>query len=1007
MHRVDPDKKNDIEQSEQVVSAGIALDRESSTSREPRRLAPEWLEIRREFIPELKCPASLWRHRAGIEALFVHSSDSHRYFGVAFKTLPTSNQGEPHIAEHMIFRGSEKYPSQEPFSAYLKASLYTDSNAYTGHDYTLYHHSSPDEGDFLNQIHLIMNSVFKPLLREDSFREEAWRIDQDKDGIPYLNGIVLNEMKGAASDPEQVHEMAVNIELLKDTPFIFNAGGVPSNIPSLTVNGLREWVDKFYTPANCRVFIYGAGDPETLLAAVGEHVPDTSSKLLNEENILLESTAPILLEDPREFQRIKRVTHFYPGGETEDASRDSVVTVNWRLKQMDGNPLQELATQVLFNAILCGNDTSPLREALLDSGLGEDIFGGRVSFDTPYPIFTIGLSGAAAHRAEEIESLIEQSIDQILTDGLTDDLIERSLDTVTYQEKSTLASAELGSELGQSVLLAMIRGTDPFRSLYGVANIDELRKAWREKPSIFVDIFRESIGENKNRVTLTLKPNRALVHEAEENERELSQHIYNANQANFAELTLDNPGERDTLRDQSSLPKLKISEISFPASRLEEIHREDNLIVHEAQTHGMGFVDVSFSIRGLEMHQVADAAILSELFITLDNQKITWRKFIEKFNYRSTLDCELDVFQNHRTGGVDARIMVSIAAEAEALPKILETVFNLPHGLQLDNRKRVVSLLKQSQANYEGDIYADGMLYAIGRAQAHQDLASYVRDVTAGIGYIQTLRSTIKEARTKWGPVLERLELVSARLALTADVTAQITADRETLNQALPTLRDLCATAKNSKLDDKPVWRVPNLPQNEGFIIPATVNFVGQSFDVFDHKSIRTVEVVANHLRNAFLWDNVRRSGGAYSTDLDWDMDARVIAFGSGRDPAPLKSIQIFKEIPTWLRSRFFGAEELRRSIINPLGQLIAPKSLADQGNDALINFLKERPASFKSDLFERIKETTSEDVESFADSLERSNLRGAPIVVVGSHKSMKQLQNHYGESLVSVELLE
>lgn len=1007
MHRLDPEKKVDLEPSGDSTSPDIPASEVVQTEGKLPRLDPAWLEVRREFVVELKCEASLWRHSSGIEVLMVHNSDPHRYFGVAFRTFPTSNQGEPHVAEHMIYRGSEKYPSQEPFSAYLKSSLSTDSNAYTGHDYTLYHHSSPDEGDFVNQIHLIMNGVFKPLLREDSFREEAWRIDQDKDGNNYLNGIVLNEMKGAASDPEQVHEMAVNLELLKDTSFIYNAGGVAEKIPFLTVEALRKWVDHFYTPANCRIFIYGEGEASLFLDAISEHIPEIKAV---EEQVIVEKKVPStepLEEDPREFYRIKRVTHLYPGGETEDASRDSIVTLNWRLKPMDSDPMRELATQILFNLILCGNDTSPLRAALIESGLGEDIFGGELSFDTPHPIFTIGLSGAAAYRAEDIEGLIEKSIDNILSEGLSEDLIARALNSAIYQEKAALVSSNLGNELGESVLLCMARGVDPFQALCGISKVEDLRNSWRESPSLFVDILRESLVENKNRLTLTLRPNRALIQEAEEAEKELTQRLCDANKNNLSALTLENPGERDTLKDQVGIPKLKVSEITLPLSKIEQLLREDNLIVHEAQTHGIGFVDVSFSIRGLELAQVADAAVLSELFINLDTTKSSWKTQIEKFGHKSSIDCALDVFQNHRTGGVDARIIVSLAAEAAALPEILEGIFDLPAGLNIDNRKRVISLLKQSQAVYEGDIYAEGMLYAIGRAQAHQDLASYVRDVTAGIGYIQTLRSTIKEARLKWGPVAERLQGVLSQLSLTADIAAQITGDKETLNQVLPTLSGLCLSVKNARAEEKPVWRVPNLPQNEGFIIPATVNFVGQSFDVYDHKSIRTVEVVANHLRNAFLWDKVRRSGGAYSTDLDWDMDARVISFGSGRDPAPLKSIKIFEEIPAWLKSRYFGVEELRRSIINPLGQLIAPKDIAQLGNLALIDFIRERPATFKADLFEKIKATTTEDVESFADSLIRAQERGAPVVVVGSRKSMKQLKEHYGENLVSVELLE
>jgi Zn-dependent M16 (insulinase) family peptidase len=991
-----------------------------------------WREIRREFIQELNGEAILFRHPSGVEVLVISNQDVHRYFGISFKTAPVSNCGEPHVAEHMIYRGSERYPSQEPITAYLKSSLYTDSNAYTAHDYTVFYHSSPDDSDFINQIHLTSDAVFKPLLREDSFREEAWRFDFDKDGQPYLNGIVLNEMKGAASDPEQVHEAIMNSELLKDTPFVFNAGGVSELIPQLSLEDLKKWMQQNYTPERCRIFIYGLGDTETWLSAIADHIPDDLSNDLSESNSIGRDAVSSIAQEvaevpvqmkseiqatwlnkvndeytPREFNRIKRVVHQYPGGETEDASRDSIVTLSWRLKSYVSEPIKEVAVQILFNTILCGNDNSPLVSALNESGLGEDIFGGEIGFDTPYPIFTIGLSGTAAHRAEEIESIIEQAIYEVVRDGIADDLIDRGLTAVEYQEREAINSATRGADLVDTAVLAMIRGGDPIRSLRPISNVAEIRKLWGENPHIFVEIIKEELITNKNRLTLTLRPNRDLVQKAEDAQKELAGLIYEDKKIKYQDLMLVNPGERDTLKDQISIPKLKVSEIVLPKPAILEVARGDNLLIHEAPTCGVGFVDVTFSLRGLDLSEVPDAALLSELFVNLDTSKITWKNAVQRFNHRSNIDCHLDVAHNHRTGGVDARIVVSIAAEAGILPEILEGVFALPGGLHLDNRKRVISLFRQSQANYEGEIYSEGMKYALRRAEAHLDLSSYVRDLTDGIGYIRALRSTVKEARSKWTPVLERLQGVLSKITTTSDIKAQITADSFTLREVLPKLEGLCREVRTESVIEKPVWRVPKLPSNEGFIIPTTVSFVGQSFDVCDHKSVKSVDVVANHLRNAFLWDNVRRSGGAYSTDLNWNIDTRIMSIGSGRDPAPLKSIKIFEEIPQWLRSRYFGIEELKRSIITPLGQLIAPKSVSDLGTNALLDSIRERPKSYREDLFERIKSTSTEDVESFAGALERAKERGAPVVIVGSRKSMRQLKDHYGENLVSVELLE
>lgn len=53
-------------------------------------------------------------------------------FAIVFKTLPFNNKGLPHILEHTVFCGSEKYPVRDPFFNMLNRSLNTYMNAWTG-----------------------------------------------------------------------------------------------------------------------------------------------------------------------------------------------------------------------------------------------------------------------------------------------------------------------------------------------------------------------------------------------------------------------------------------------------------------------------------------------------------------------------------------------------------------------------------------------------------------------------------------------------------------------------------------------------------------------------------------------------------------------------------------------------------------------------------------------------------------------------------------------------------
>ena len=51
---------------------------------------------------------------------------------VQFRTTPADSSGAPHILEHTVLCGSQRYPCRDPFFKMLNRSLCTFMNAFTG-----------------------------------------------------------------------------------------------------------------------------------------------------------------------------------------------------------------------------------------------------------------------------------------------------------------------------------------------------------------------------------------------------------------------------------------------------------------------------------------------------------------------------------------------------------------------------------------------------------------------------------------------------------------------------------------------------------------------------------------------------------------------------------------------------------------------------------------------------------------------------------------------------------
>lgn len=75
----------------------------------------------------LRSLSTVWTDLPSLGWKYLLSGDS-----VQFRTTPVDSTGVPHILEHTVLCGSEKYPCRDPFFKMLNRSLSTFMNAFTG-----------------------------------------------------------------------------------------------------------------------------------------------------------------------------------------------------------------------------------------------------------------------------------------------------------------------------------------------------------------------------------------------------------------------------------------------------------------------------------------------------------------------------------------------------------------------------------------------------------------------------------------------------------------------------------------------------------------------------------------------------------------------------------------------------------------------------------------------------------------------------------------------------------
>ena len=164
--------------------------------------------------------------------------------------------GFAHFFEHMMFRGTEKYP-EEKFNDMLK-SIGADNNAFTSDDETVYH--TVASASALETIMDMESDRFMNLkYSEAAFKTEA--------------GAILGEYNKNSSSPfqtidEKVRDAAYTQHTYKHSTmgFLKDIEDMPNQYQySLT------FFDRWYRPENCVVVVVGDFDQEKLLSLASKY----------------------------------------------------------------------------------------------------------------------------------------------------------------------------------------------------------------------------------------------------------------------------------------------------------------------------------------------------------------------------------------------------------------------------------------------------------------------------------------------------------------------------------------------------------------------------------------------------------------------------------------------------------------------------------------------------------------------------------------------------------------
>ena len=183
-------------------------------------------------------------------------------------------------------------------------------------------------------------------------------------------------------------------------------------------------------------------------------------------------------------------------------------------------------------------------------------------------------------------------------------------------------------------------------------------------------------------------------------------------------------------------------------------------------------------------------------------------------------------------------------------------------------------------------------------------------------------------------------------------------------------------------------------PLNEGRLSGSKVQYVAQGFNFRTRgESYRGIyKLLETVLRYDYFWTRIRVQGGAYGSHARFER-AGTMMFSSYRDPNLVETLNVYKELPEFLRSFAPDEREMTKYVIGTISGLDTPLTPSLKGDVAVSAFFSGVTAQDVAQERLDILKAQPKDLQDLADWIESGIAENTICIFGGEEKLKKQTQ--------------
>ena len=609
------------------------------------------------------------------------------------------------------------------------------------------------------------------------------------------------------------------------------------------------------------------------------------------------------------------------------------------------DPIEVFGMDILVS-MLTDYDHSPLKLALVNSGLGVDLVDFTIDSELNEIPVTFGLKGVNKKNTLKVQKVILKTLNEIVKSGLDDNLVKAAFHAIEMQTRER--REPYGLHVSFKSILPYQRGMSPTLYLQPDVILKTLL-AKIEKGGFFEALITKWFLKNPHRVDMVMIPDVNYRAKEDKETRQKLDAINRKLTAKQKEKIVQDAVELqkeqtkgDSAESISILPCVSLSDIRKKVN-LYPIKKETiNTIPFyslDTPTNGIGYLKLEFKLDGLSETEKMILPILGSLLTTVGTAKRNFIELSKELNLCSGGVNVYPVSSMHikNNENVSCYMSVSCSAVYRNTERLLDVLSEILLAPSFADKNKVLEIVMQMKTDLYEKINPSGHSFAVMHAARYLNKMNRLNSQWDGIEQLQFLEVFLKSLKKNYQKEIKVLHQLCVKIFCKNKMEIVLCSEKSNINEYKKLLNkwssQFSVSISKKGLEKKSLSKTVY----EGCQINTNVAYVARVIPTvpYTHADSAPLTVLGRILSSGYTHTEIREKGGAYGGMASHNSLSGQFNFLSYRDPNIVKTMLVYNQAANFVLNGGITEEQVLEGILQTFASIDSPHAPASKASIA------------------------------------------------------------------------